>query len=95
MNLNIMSSWLIRVVLRICQKPHCNFGSLFTVYKGFFLVLHAVTFLFVHAKKKYLITYQLMIMFANIDWKDILDYLYPKTGGNLRYFDVQVYWPEA
>lgn len=36
-----------------------------------------------------------MIMFANIDWKDILDYLYPKTGGNLRYFDVQVYWPEA
>lgn len=30
-------------------------------------------------------------MFANIDLKDILDYLYPKTGGNLRYFDVQVY----
>lgn len=69
MNLNIMSSGFIRVVLRTCirQKPHCNFGSLITVYKGFFLVLHAVTFLFVHAKKKYLITYQLMIMFANID----------------------------
>lgn len=29
-----------------------------------------------------------MIMFVNIDWKDILDYLYFKIGGNLRYFDV-------
>lgn len=95
MNLNIMSSWLIRVVLRICQKPHCNFGSLFTVYKVFFGVTCCYLSFCSCKKKKYLITYQLMIMFANIDWKDILDYLYPKTGGNLRYFDVQVYWPEA
>lgn len=102
MNLNIMSSGLIRVVLRTCirQKPHCNFDSLITVCKGAkgFFGVTCCYLSFVRAEKEYLITYQLMFMFANIDWKKkifILDYLYPKTGGNLRYFDVQVYWPEA